>query len=154
MKRLLLTLGFIAFASIAQGQGTVNMRNTAGSRVQLLDAQSGTTAPVPASISINYGLFVNGSTVPVMPLATSSTTAGLIQAPLPYVIPSVTPNQPIPAQVRGWAAEFGADWEAAKTLGAVYAKRMFGLSSPITWKHLARSSGNQPPAPAATDSTR
>ena len=121
MKRFLLTLGFIAAASLAHGQATVTMRNNTLTRVQLFDAQTGTTVPVPTSISLNYGLFVNGSATPVMPLATSSTTvAGIIDAPQPYAITGVTPHQEIPAQVRGWAAEFGTDWQAAKTLGAVY----------------------------------
>lgn len=121
MKRLLLTLVFITAASFAHGQGTVALANSALTRVQMLDAQSGATAPVPVSISLNYGLFVNGSTVPVMPLGTSSTTAaGIIVAPLAFVVPGVTPGQQVPAQVRGWAAEFGTDWQTAKALGAVY----------------------------------
>ena len=121
MKRLLITLGFIATASLAHGQATVTLRNSALTRVQILDAQTGATVPVPVSISLKYGLFVNGSTAPVMPLATSSTTtAGIIDAPQPYAIAGVIPHQGIPAQVRGWAAEFGSDWQAAKALGAVY----------------------------------
>lgn len=102
MKSILLALGFIASASFAHGQGAVTLVNSTVTRVQMLDAQSGTTAPVPVSISLNYGLFVNGSTVPVMPLGTSSATiAGIIVAPNPYVIPGVLPGVPVPVQVRG-----------------------------------------------------
>lgn len=121
MKRPFLTIGFITLASLAYGQGTVVLQNTTITRMQLLDAQSGTTVPVPTSISLYYGIFVNGSTAPVMPLAISSTTAaGFIVAPNPYAIPTANPATTIAAQVRGWSADFGADWQAARDSGAFF----------------------------------
>lgn len=151
MKKLLLTLGFIACASIAYGQGTIKLANALSTRVQLLDVQSGTTAPVPASISLNYGIFVNGSTVPLMPLSTNSTTAGIISGHSPYSVPGVTPGQELPVQIRGWAAEFGTDWQSAKALGAVYGETDVRLivfsgefdAGTILWQSLAGTSPNR-----------
>jgi len=118
----------------------------------LLDPQTGTIVRVPTSISMNYGLFVNGSTVPVLPLGTSSTTtAGIIDAPRPYVIPDVTPDQPISAQIRGWAAEFGTNWQAAKTSGTVYGETDVRIIVPddltapgtVIWQTFAGTSSNR-----------
>jgi len=121
MKKLTIILGCLAIASLAHGQGTVAFGNAVLTAVQLRDAQSGTLTRVPTSISLNYAIFVNGSTTPVLPLATSSTTtAGLIVASNRYPIPTVAPGTTVPLQVRGWSAEFGTDWQAARTAGAFY----------------------------------
>ena len=123
MKKLIIMISSLTVASLAHGQGTVAFGNAVLTAVQLRDPQSGTPTRVPTSISLNYAIFVNGSTTPVMPLATSSTTtAGLIVAPNGnrYPIPTVAPGTTVPLQVRGWSAEFGADWEAARAAGAFY----------------------------------
>jgi hypothetical protein len=135
MKKLIIMLGFIAVASHSHGQGTITLRNSALTRMELLDAQTGTTVPVPTSISLNYGIFVNGSTIPLIPLGTSSTTtAGIIDAPNPYVITGADPETTVPMQVRGWSAEFGMDWQAAIAAGAYYGEtdvRHIPLGQPV-----------------------
>jgi len=73
-------------------------------------------------ISVVYGVFVNGSDVPVQPLGNNQGVgAGIINAPGLYPIPGTQENQVVSLQVRGWSASFGNDWQAAaRTPGAFF----------------------------------
>jgi hypothetical protein len=63
---------------------------------------------------LNFGVFVNGSQVPVPTLGVNSTTtAGIIVAASVYGIPGTDPGQVVGLQIRGWSASFGTDWLAA-----------------------------------------
>jgi hypothetical protein len=71
---------------------------------------------------LNFGVFVNGSQVPVPTLGVNSTTtAGIIVAASVYAIPGTDPGQIVGLQIRGWSAAWGTDWLAASRAAvAVY----------------------------------
>jgi hypothetical protein len=120
MKKLLLLLGWACVASTSYGQGAINIQNSVLTRMQLLDPATGTTVPVPTSVALYYGVFANGLG-PIQPLATSSTTtAGIIDAPFMYPILGAPSGQSVPLQIRAWSAAFGQDWQAARASGAYY----------------------------------
>jgi hypothetical protein len=122
VKRNLLLLASVVLVSVAHGQGSIQLQNSALTRMQLVDSATGTTVPVPTTVALYYGVFVNGGSSPVFPLATSSTTtAGIIDVPsVVYVIPTVTGGQTAPLQVRAWSVAYGTDWQAAQAAGAYY----------------------------------
>jgi hypothetical protein len=123
MKRnLLLLVSIVSVVSAAHGQGSIQLRNSAVTRMQLLDSATGTTVPVPTTVALYYGVFVNGSSILVGPPGTSSTSvAGIIDTQGPvYPIPTVQAGQTAPLQVRAWSVAYGLDWQAAQAAGAYY----------------------------------
>ena len=123
MKTTLCLVGLMFLTASAYGQATIKVLNSALSRMQL-DTGAG-VVPVPTTVSLYYGVFVNGSNSPTLPLFTSSTsTAGLISGEgdtlALYVIPDLVPGEYVPMQVRAWSSAFGADWQGARASGAYY----------------------------------
>jgi hypothetical protein len=152
MKLAASLLIFVSVTSAAVGQGIVVFFNTSLSKMELVNGP-GTTIPVPTSAALYYGIFVDGSSAPVLPLATSSTTtAGLIDVPNApyYYIPGVTPGL-VSMQVRAWSAVYGTDWQAARDSGAYYGEtdvRPINVAEPngapsSIWQSKAGSSPNR-----------
>jgi hypothetical protein len=122
MKKLLLTLALVAVATFADAQGTIQIANNAGTRFRINGV-----VPLPGTIALgqySFGVFV-GLTAdrlscdPVLPLAYSSSTAGLITAdnPQSYQIPGYAAGSTVFMQIRGWESRFGADWLTAARNG-------------------------------------
>jgi len=116
MKKLLLTLALVAATAASYAQGTIAFGNSALTRF-LVNGRAALLTDGP----FNFGVFVNGSTEVVTPLGvSSSTTAGIISAASVYAIPGTEAGQTVQLQIRGWAASFGADWQAARAQGALF----------------------------------
>jgi hypothetical protein len=112
-------IGIVLFSiSPVQAEGTIQLRNTIASRVQIRTG-AGTSIDVPTSSRFNYGVVVRSTNGPdrlILPLGMSSTTsAGLIDAPTPYFIPGTSEGETVRLEVIGWPAIFGTNWcEAAR----------------------------------------
>lgn len=112
MKVSTILFTLIATLSLSHGQGTIAFGNSALTKYSV---GRSATLQDPA---MNFGVFVNGSSVPVQPLGFSSTTtAGIIVAGGVYAIPGTEPGQVVRMQIRGWSASFGTDWQTARAFG-------------------------------------
>jgi hypothetical protein len=127
----------IAGLCSAHGQGAVTLGNTMLSQVKI-ELASGQRVNVPAGYPIVYGLFWGDSPDNLHlnsgPLGTASTTtAGIITAPSPYIIEGAPPGSQVWMQIRGWSASLGRDWNAAQPSQGYYygetARRLITLGS-------------------------
>lgn len=106
----------MAAAVASYAQGTIQFANGVLTPVKLLNWVDGNAivSPFPTTIPMVYGVFVNGSDTPVLPLGNNTgVNAGIINASSLYPIPGTEPGQVVTLQVRGWSASFGTDWRAA-----------------------------------------
>ncbi len=122
MKNILLTLAFLAVVMASYGQGTITFVNGTLTKFKLFDDGVGTAqADIPTSTALNFGVFFGTSSSslslnPVTPMATMSTTAGIITvvSGSAYQLPGTNPNDTPFMQVRAWSSSFGSDWAAAR----------------------------------------
>jgi hypothetical protein len=127
MKKILLTLALVAATAASYGQGTIAFGNTIASRVRYaLPGQPVTDLPV--TVRANFGVFFSTTSgvesqlqIANPALGTSSTAnAGIIVAAGTYAIVGGPELATVFMQIRGWDAQFGNDWAAAKAAGALY----------------------------------
>jgi hypothetical protein len=124
MKNLLLNLILVAgTTALTRADATFQLANNVASRFRY-ENESGQLLLLPVGTPVVIGFFWGDSLTSIsdtaaLPLGTmSTTTPGLVNPfglPSPWlVLPGVEPFQPVWAQVRGWKAEFGLDWRAAR----------------------------------------
>lgn len=120
MKKLLLTLALVAVAPFADAQGTIQLANNLGTRFRLCVIPP-PDVPGPVGGTFVFGVYFgisadSLSAQPAGPLATNSSTGGLISGPSAgaYPIPGHREGETVFIQIRGWEARFPT-WEAGQT---------------------------------------
>ncbi len=143
MKYRMIVAGccWLAQASAAFAQGWITLNNASLYPAFLQNAKDGSTVPVPTSVSLVYGAFVNGVLVSSQLGWSSTVTPGIIEAPRPYPIFGFSGGETVSMQIRGWAAEYGRDWEAARAAGAAFGETdirpvtlAFGDPATVIWQ--------------------
>ncbi len=110
MKKLLLTLGLIGIAVLANAQGTIAFGNNVASRITI-------AYPLPprlltSSDGFTFGVFFGpaGSGSDVLQQAPGTATIGattpgvMTGAPSVFALPGTEPGQVVSMQIRGWNA--------------------------------------------------
>lgn len=112
----LLTLLFLALATLTRAQGTIGFPNGSLTRY----SWNASSFPVPVVFGVFWGTNANELNM-VFPLGTGSVSqAGIILAPSVYPIPSTEPGQTVYLQIKGWAASYGTNWMEARLNFASY----------------------------------
>lgn len=119
MKSLLLTVVLMGATTLGNAQGSITFANGPLTAVRFV--AGGSTITLPSTIPMVYGVFVNGSQTPVLPLGNNTGVSdGLINVAPLYQIPGTEPGQVVQLQVRGWSASFGTDWQTASTTDGAF----------------------------------
>lgn len=124
MTKVLPILTLLAVTTVAGAQGTIQLANTAGTRFLIHGFFIIGPAPRPDPTRFFFGVFVGPtadslSSQPVLPLATNSSTQGIISGPRAgnYPLPGFEPGSTAFIQVRGWEIRFGTDWQRSRDEG-------------------------------------
>ena len=118
MKKLLLTLSLAAMTAFCHAEGTIQFANSVLTKVRM-ESLSGESFVAPTDIPIHYGVFFGAdagslSISPDSPLGTThSTLPGIIATANVFHLTGTQTGQTVFLQIRGWSAEFGADWQTA-----------------------------------------
>jgi predicted RNA-binding protein with TRAM domain len=118
---------------LAHGDGAIQLRNSTLTKASLAYVGGAGSGPidVPASFPMVYGVFVarsNECPELVLPLGTASATAGLIDAPNPFLIPGTNPGDTVKLSVKAWRSQFGLNHCQALWSDFLY----FGESGPVS----------------------